>query len=90
MDKFESQFSDLDVQTSYMEDTMSSTTAVSMPTDQVDSLLQQVAEENNIELQHEMGDKGLEGKVADLTPGEKLREEDSKLAERLRALRPAS
>ena len=90
MDKFEAQFSDLDVQTSYMEDTMSSTTAVSMPTDQVDTLLQQVAEENNIELQHEMGDKGLEGKVADLTPGEKLREEDSKLAERLRALRPAS
>ena len=90
MDKFETQFSDLDVQTSYMEDTMSSTTAVSMPTDQVDTLLQQVAEENNIELQHEMGDKTLDGKVADLTPGEKIREEDSKLAERLRALRPAS
>ena len=90
MDKFESQFSDLDVQTSYMEDTMSSTTAVSMPTDQVDMLLQQVAEEANIELQHEMGDKALEGKVADLTPGEKLKEEDAKLAERLRALRPAT
>lgn len=90
MDRFESQFSDLDVQTSYMEDTMSSTTAVSMPTDQVDLLLQQVAEEANIELQHEMGDKVPDGKVADLTPGEKLREEDSKLAERLRALRPAS
>ena len=90
MDKFESQFSDLDVQTSYMEDTMSSTTAVSMPTDQVDLLLQQVAEEANIELQHEMGDKALEGKVADLTPGEKLKEEDAKLAERLRALRPAT
>ena len=73
-----------------MEDTMSSTTAVSMPTDQVDLLLQQVAEEANIELQHEMGDKALEGKVADLTPGEKLKEEDAKLAERLRALRPAT
>lgn len=27
MDKFESQFADLDVQTSYLEDTMQSTTA---------------------------------------------------------------
>ncbi|KAL5530110.1 DID2 [Sanghuangporus sanghuang] len=90
MDKFESQFSDLDVQTSYMEDTMSSTTAVSTPQDQVDLLMQQVAEEANIEIQHEMGSKTLEGTVADLTPGEKLKEEDTKLAERLRALRPAS
>ena len=37
MDKFESQFSDLDVQTSYMEETMSNTTAVSMPQDEVDA-----------------------------------------------------
>jgi charged multivesicular body protein 1 len=28
MDKFESQFTDLDVQTSYMEDTMGATTAI--------------------------------------------------------------
>ena len=90
MDKFESQFSDLDVQTSYMEDTMSSTTAVSMPQDQVDQLIQQVAEEANIELQHEMNSNSLEGVVADLSPAEKIMEEDSKLAERLRALRPAS
>lgn len=90
MDKFESQFSDLDVQTSYMEDTMSSTTAVSTPQDQVDLLMQQMADEANIELQHEMGSKDLESQVADLTPGEKIGEEDSKLAERLRALRPAS
>lgn len=90
MDKFESQFSDLDVQTSYMEDTMSSTTAVSMPQDQVDLLMQQVAEEANIEIQQDLGSKTLEGTVADLSPGEKLREEDTKLAERLRALRPAS
>lgn len=45
MDRFESQFSDLDVQTSYMEDTMQSTTAVSTPQDQVDDLLRQTAEE---------------------------------------------
>ena len=90
MDKFESQFTDLDVQTSYMEDTMSSTTAVSTPQDQVDLLMQQMADEAKIELQHEMGSKDLEGKVADLSPREKIGEEDSSLAERLRALRPAT
>ena len=89
MDKFESQFADLDVQTSYMEDTMSSTTAVSTPQDQVDLLMQQLADEANIEISQEIGSKNLDGKVADLTPGEKLREEDANLAERLRALRPA-
>lgn len=45
MDKFESQFADLDVQTSYMEDTMQSTTAVSTPQDQIDELMKQAAEE---------------------------------------------
>lgn len=45
MDKFESQFADLDVQTSYMEDTMQSTTAVNTPQDQIDELMKQAAEE---------------------------------------------
>jgi charged multivesicular body protein 1 len=51
MDKFEAQFSDLDVQTSYMEVAMGSTTVVSTPQDQVDSLMREMAEEANIELQ---------------------------------------
>ena len=89
MDKFETQFSDLDVQTSYMEDTISSTTAVSTPQDQVDLLMRQLADEANIEISHEISSKNLEGTVADLTPTEKIQEEDSNLAERLRALRPA-
>lgn len=89
MDKFESQFADLDVQTSYMEDTMSSTTAVSTPQDQIDQLLKRTAEEANIELQHDLASKDLEA-VPDLTVREKVGEEDTKLAERLRALRPAT
>jgi len=89
MDKFEAQFSDLDVQTSYMEDAMSSTTAVSTPQDQIDQLMRQAAEEANIELQHDLADKDLDV-VADLGPREKIREEDANLAERLRALRPAT
>jgi charged multivesicular body protein 1 len=89
MDKFEAQFSDLDVQTSYMEDAMSSTTAVSTPQDQIDQLMRQTAEEANIELQHDLASKDLNA-VPDLAPKEKIREEDDKLAERLRALRPAT
>ena len=89
MDKFETQFADLDVQTSYMEDTMSSTTAVSTPQDQIDQLMKQTAEEANIELQHDLEAKDLDT-VADIAPPTKIGDEDDKLAERLRALRPAS
>jgi charged multivesicular body protein 1 len=91
MDKFESQFSDLDVQTSYMEDAMGSTTAVSMPQDQVDALMRQMAEEANIELQHDLAAK--EVPAAEIAAPERspaIGEEDSKLADRLRALRPAT
>lgn len=90
MDKFESQFTDLDVQTSYMEDTMSSTTAVSTPQDQVDLLLAQMADEANVEVQQDLGARELEGRVADFNSKDKIGEEDAKLAERLRALRPAT
>jgi charged multivesicular body protein 1 len=90
MDKFESQFSDLDVQTSYMEDAISSTMAVSTPQDQIDQLMQQTADEANIQLQHDLSAKDLSGVVPDLSKGVTIGEEDNKLAERLRALRPAA
>ncbi|PPQ65598.1 hypothetical protein CVT26_000547 [Gymnopilus dilepis] len=90
MDKFESQFTDLDVQTSYMEDAMGATTAVSTPQDQIEQLMRQTAEEANIELQHDLAAKDL-AEVPDLTvPKEKLKDEDDKLADRLRALRPVT
>jgi len=91
MDKFETQFSDLDVQTNYMEETMSNTTAVSTPQDQVDSLMKQMAEEANIELEHDLAAKDLQ-RLPDLSTKEKsvVGEEDVMLAERLRALRPAT
>lgn len=85
MDKFESQFTDLDVQTSYMESTMSSTTATTTPQDQVDLLMQQVADEAGLEVQ-----QNLEGRTAERgTPvgaveekGEVVGEEDDRLADR--------
>lgn len=95
MDKFENQLEDVDVQTSYMESTMGSTTATGMPQDQVDTLMQQVADQNGIELNHQLGEARLEGKVAELPTGEVDKQKaqaytDEALAQRLRALRPAT
>jgi charged multivesicular body protein 1 len=91
MDKFETQFSDLDVQTNYMEETMSNTTAVSTPQDQVDSLMKQMAEEANIELAHDLESKDVQS-LPDVAAKERslVGEEDAMLADRLRALRPAT
>lgn len=97
MDKFENQIEDVDVQTSYMESTMGSTTASGMPQDQVDTLMQQVADQNGIELHQQLGEAGLEGKVAELPTGQPEKQKahasadpDEALAQRLRALRPAT
>ncbi|WWC57632.1 uncharacterized protein I303_100164 [Kwoniella dejecticola CBS 10117] len=92
MDKFESQFSDLDVQTSYMESTMSDTTALTTPQDQVDNLMQQVADEAGLEIQHGLGEASVPNKEPAPTQAQSEsslgnKEEDGKLAERLRALR---
>ena len=45
MDKFENQFEDLDVQSSYMDNTMSQTVTTSIPQQDVDHLMMQVADE---------------------------------------------
>ena len=54
MDKFETQFEDLDVATGYYENATSSATAVGTPQDDVDRLIGQVADEAGVELQAEM------------------------------------
>ena len=91
MDKFEAQFSDLDVQASYMEDIMGSTVATSTPQDQIDLLLQQTAEEANIEIHQGLGATDLAAPLPELKePESKLQDEDTELANRLRALRPAA
>ena len=46
MDKFESQFEDLDVQISVMDQAMSSTSVQSTPEGEVNSLMQEVADEH--------------------------------------------
>ncbi|GAA94506.1 uncharacterized protein L969DRAFT_100599 [Mixia osmundae IAM 14324] len=89
MDKFETQFEDLDVQTNYMEGAMSDTSALSTPQDQVDNLMQQVADEAGLEMQHKVGENTVAGKVDELKTPLRTEEQDDLLAQRLRALRPA-
>ena len=45
MDKFENQFEDLDVQSSYMENAMGQTVTTAIPQDSVNGLMTQVADE---------------------------------------------
>eukprot|EP00945_MAST-04E_sp_MAST-4E-sp1_P005543 g5543.t1 len=61
MDQFEKNSDDLEVRTAYMEGTMSSSTATSTPEDDVNSLIKQVADENNLELMNELGAAGAVG-----------------------------
>ena len=46
MDKFEKQFEDLDVQTQTMENSMASSSVMTTPSEQVDQLIQEVAEQS--------------------------------------------
>jgi len=54
MDKFEKQFEDLDVQSSYMEGAMSASSTTSVPVQDVDTLMQSVADEAGLELNMEL------------------------------------
>jgi division protein CdvB (Snf7/Vps24/ESCRT-III family) len=90
MDKFESQFTDLDVQTSYMEGAMSDTTAVATPQDQVDNLINQVADEAGLEREHALQLPPTAAPAVAAPAAvekDKVGEEDGRLADRLRALR---
>merc|ERR1711920_336933 len=57
-DKFEQQFEDMDVKTQYMEGSMNATTATSTPSEQVDTLITMVADENNLELGEAFSEAG--------------------------------
>jgi len=81
MDKFETQFEDLDVATSYYENATTSATAVGTPQDDVDKLMNQVADEAGVELNQEMATAAPVSKI-----GPTVQKEDE-LGERLRKLR---
>ncbi|CAD6227159.1 GSCOCG00011928001-RA-CDS [Cotesia congregata] len=83
MDKFESQFEDLDVQSSYMENAMSQTTTTNVPQNDVDSLLQQVADEAGLELNLELPS----GQVGSIGTSTAVSQEQDELTQRLARLR---
>jgi len=83
MDKFENQFEDLDVQSSYMENTMSQTVTTSIPQGDVDNLLQQVADEAGLELNMELPQAGSVGVTTQAS------QEQDELTQRLARLRQA-
>ncbi|ORX46037.1 vacuolar assembly protein DID2 [Hesseltinella vesiculosa] len=85
MDKFESQFEDLDVQTDYMEATMAGTTTMTTPQNEVEFLMQQVADEHGLELNQELGELAPSQELKNTKQKEK--EEDELLTQRLKALR---
>ncbi|PRT53932.1 Vacuolar protein-sorting-associated protein 46 [Wickerhamiella sorbophila] len=84
MDKFEQQFEDLDASAAYYETTTQSASALDTPQEQVDLLLQQVADEAGLELRHDMAEPSVETRQKLAAPEEEV--EDA-LNERLRALR---
>eukprot|EP00128_Syssomonas_multiformis_P012347 Colp12_sorted_trinity150504_noHs@29321 len=82
MDKFEKQFEDLDVQSQYMENAMGNTTTLSIPEAQVETLMQQVADEHGLQL----GEKMSELNTPTGTSTAAVAEQDE-LSERLARLR---
>ncbi|KAK3760081.1 hypothetical protein RRG08_064751 [Elysia crispata] len=88
MEKFEKQFEDLDVRTSTLETSMGAATTLSTPQDQVESLIQQVAEENGLEVMDQL--KELHAPSTSIRSGASAAAESSKeddLSRRLQALR---
>lgn len=85
MDRFETQFEDLDVATGYYENATASATATATPQDDVDRLMNQVADEAGVELNQEMN-AATPSTAAPVKSGPSEVEED-RLGDRLRALR---
>lgn len=84
MGKFEKQFEDIDVRTSTLENSMSSATTLSTPQDQVESLMKQIAEENDLDITEQLTD--LNPTTASIREDTERKKEDD-LSRRLQALR---
>ncbi|KAG5874834.1 hypothetical protein JTB14_009291 [Gonioctena quinquepunctata] len=84
MDKFEQQFEDLGVQTDVLENTMGQTTTTLVPQNDVDSLMQQVADEAGLDLNMELPE-GPQGSVVGTAT--QMSHEQDELSQRLARLR---
>lgn len=85
MDKFEKQFEQLDVQTQVMDETMSASTTLSVPQGQVDSLMQQVADEHGLEVNMELPQS--EAGTLGASAATNASQEQDELSQRLAKLR---
>lgn len=90
MDKFEKQFDDLDVSSQFMENSIAQSTANTMPENQVDTLMMQVADEHGLEFEGSLDSVGVgtkslhEAKVKAKNTAEV--DEQAELEERLKRL----
>lgn len=88
MEKFESQFEDLDSSSQYYEGVTNDISANSQPQEEVDLLMNQLADEAGLELKHDLNETNVDTTLIE----EPLRvqateEQEDRLTERLRALR---
>ena len=87
MEEFEKQFADMDVKSGYMEGAMEASTAMSTPPDQVDNLIQMVADEAGLDASLQLDGLGETGThVPNKEKAEQAKKEDD-LEARLAALR---
>ncbi|KAI5964341.1 uncharacterized protein KGF55_002283 [Candida pseudojiufengensis] len=87
MDKFEDQFENLDSATNYYETSTNNVSALTTPQDQVDELLNQVADEAGIEMKQGLNATAVDVEKPIVQTTSISEEKEDKLAERLRALR---
>lgn len=84
MDRFETQFENLDVQSQVMESTMCNSSTLTTPQNQVDSLMQEVADEAGLELNMDLPSAQAS---AIGTPSQQASAEQDELSSRLAKLR---
>ncbi|XP_065188333.1 charged multivesicular body protein 1a-like [Sycon ciliatum] len=91
MDKFESQFEHLDTHTQVMENSMSAAMTLSTPENQVESLMQEVAEESGLDIIGQLGSAKAprQGEIAPAASDTLTQNEEDQLSRRLAQLREA-
>mmetsp|Transcript_17299 Transcript_17299/g.50293 ORF Transcript_17299/g.50293 Transcript_17299/m.50293 type:complete len:110 (+) Transcript_17299:490-819(+) len=88
MDGFEKSFEDVDVRSEYIEQAINSSTSQAMPEEDVENLLQQVADEHGLEFQSKMAEMNAStAPVATPQAASIPESEEDALVERLRKLR---
>jgi charged multivesicular body protein 1 len=84
MDKFENQFEDLDALTNYYEGATNNVNALTTPQEDVDELMNQMADEAGIEMKQGLNETKVDIETPPVTVSE---QKEDQLAQRLRALR---